>query len=366
MIPSDHDPTGQDQTDRSGARVRYWAARQVILAVVTALGAGALLNAQDLLATAERQPFGWQRDVAVAAAAPIARLAAVVGFDRPRGAIDAALGRRDDARTTGEGPSGSPDMVIAQPTDPPSEATTTVTVRRGATQVAVPTLNGVERGPVTVDEPLTLYIGGDSMVEIQFGTALQDLADDTGMIEVVKIDYDRGSGLSRPDYVDWPARLAAVSEELDPDVMLLYFGGNDAQPLKLDGVVYEPETPEWQAEYRTRVAVLMDQLADAGHRVYWMGLPIPQSEKMVRRFSIMNAIYEEEAAVRDAVTFVPTWELFANDAGVYSEYLRDDDGDLVDMRLNDGIHLTTAGAYRAARPTIARIVEDFGIPVAAG
>ncbi|MGH3443006.1 MAG: SGNH/GDSL hydrolase family protein, partial [Nitriliruptorales bacterium] len=214
---------------------------------------------------------------------------------------------------------------------------------------------------ISAERPLRLYIGGDSMVEIQFGPALEDLADDTGMIEVLAIDYDRGSGLSRPDFVDWPARLAQVSADLAPDAMVVYFGGNDAQPLKIDGTVHEPEAPEWQAEYRGRVAALMDQLSDAGHHAYWMGLPIPRSEKMVTRFGILNAIYEEEAATRDAITFVPMWDVFADANGVYAEYLQNQNGDVVDMRLNDGIHFTTAGAYRAARPTIARIIEDFGI-----
>ncbi|HEX2028841.1 MAG TPA: DUF459 domain-containing protein [Nitriliruptorales bacterium] len=360
MIPSDHVST-VEQPDGSDARAPLWAAGHVIVAVVTALGVGAVLNARDLLATAERQPFGWQRDISVAVAAPIAWLAAEAGLDRPRGAIDVALGRQDDTRAAGDRSIGSVDRAVAQPTPPGSGAVPAVAPSPDAAQVAVATVNGVERGPVTVDDPLRLYIGGDSMVEIQFGTALQDLADETGLIEVVKIDYDRGSGLSRPDYVDWPARLAQASEELAPDAMVLYFGGNDAQPLKIDGVVHEPEAPEWQAEYRARVARLMDQLAEAGHHVYWMGLPIPQAQKMVVRFGIMNAIYQEEAATRDGITFVPVWDLFANEAGVYSEFLTDDDGDIVDMRLNDGIHLTTAGAYRAARPTIARIVEDFDI-----
>ena len=179
---------------------------------------------------------------------------------------------------------------------------------------------------------------------------------------MLAIDFDRGSGLSRPDFVDWPARLAGVSRDLAPDTMVVYFGGNDAQPLKVDGVVYEPEDAEWQAEYRGRVGALMDQLSDAGHHVYWMGLPIPSTEKMVRRFGILNTIYEEEAATRDAISFVAMWDVFADANGNYAEYLPNQNGDVVDMRLNDGIHFTTAGAYRAARPTIARIIEDFGLP----
>lgn len=340
---------------------RPWAAGHVIVAVVVALLVGALLNAQALLATAERQPFGWQRDLAVGVASPVASLSAAMWLDRPRDAIEQALGRGEDVPIVDDAPDVD---VVASPTEPASEAPVTEEPTPTPTEVRGPM--GLARGPVTADDPLRLYIAGDSMVEIQFGTALEDLAGDTGMIETLAIDFDRGSGLTRPDFVDWPARLRRVSETVAPDVMVVYFGGNDAQPMKLDGVVYEVDAPEWQAEYRARVAALMDQLTDAGHHVYWMGLPIPREASMVTKFSILNEIYSSEAASRDGVGYVDVWDLFAGPDGAYREYLVNDAGDEVDMRLDDGIHLTTAGAYRAARPTIAQIIADFEIvPVVA-
>lgn len=349
------------------AAARPWAAGHVIVAVVIALVVGTLLNAQDLLATAERQPFGWQRTAAVAVAQPVASFSAAIGLDTPRDLLDTAMGRGDDtAPTIDEEPDSGGAPVIAAPesdaaVDPAPSASPTATASPSPTETEPAGPMGLDRGPVTAADPLQLYIGGDSMVEIQFGTALQDLADDTGMIETVAIEFDRGSGLTRPDYVDWPAKLQKASRTLDPDVMVVYFGGNDAQPMEIDGAVHEITDPEWQAEYRSRVAAVQDQLTEAGHHVYWMGLPIPRSETMVERFGILNDIYRSEAETRDGVTYVDVWELFAGSNGAYSEYLTNDEGDEVDMRLDDGIHLTTAGAYRAARPTIAQIIEDFAI-----
>lgn len=348
-----------------------WTARQVIVAVLVGLGVGSLFNAETLLATAERQPFGWQRDAAVAVASPLADTSRALRLDRPRHLIDVALGR--------DGPAGGTDAGDAD--DPPLLATDgTIDVPAGVPPTPVADLPPADpaadppaahepaspaeaRGPVTPGDPLTMYIGGDSMVG-QFGMAMDNLGNATGLISTTEVVYEFGSGLSRPDFVDWPARLADVSEEQDPDVMVLYFGGNDAQALELDGVVYEPEAEEWQAEYRSRVVALMDQLDAAGHHVYWMGMPVPRSETMVQRLSTLNDIYESEAAERDAITFVASWDLFAGPDGTYSEYLEDDDGNLVDMRLDDGIHLTTAGAYRLARVTIARIAEDYDLEMA--
>lgn len=357
---------------------KRWAAGHAIVAVVVAFIVATLLNAQTLLATAQRQPFGWQRSVAVAIASPIARTSTALGLDRPRNAVDAALGRTDEVNPE-EPPAEEP--IIVGPTvaatgglDPSPAATQSTAPSASVTQptpTPTPTPTqpsgpmGLGRGPITAADPLQMYIAGDSMVEIQFGTALEDLADDTGKIEAVGIDFDRGSGLSRPDYIDWPARLAKTSVDVDPDIMVVFFGGNDAQPLEIDGAVHDVDEPEWQAEYRSRVAALMDQLVAAGHRVYWMGLPIPSSDTLAPKFEIMNSIYEEEATTRDGVQFQPLWDLFTDPNGNYSEFLVDDEGDTVDMRFDDGIHLTTPGAYRAARTTLATIADDFDIEVPA-
>ena len=46
------------------------------------------------------------------------------------------------------------------------------------------------------------------------------------------------SGLTRPDYYDWPAALAADLEATDPEVVVAVFGVNDAQ-----GIVLPDGTP---------------------------------------------------------------------------------------------------------------------------
>jgi uncharacterized protein len=340
-------PGSRDASADSVAR--RWTARRVVVAVIVGLVLGSLLNAQSLLATAERQPFGWQRDLAVGVAQPLASLSAALWLDRPRALLDQALGR-------------GPAAPIVDPTPDPVEPTVAPTREPTSTPTPEPERTpgpfGLDRGPVTAADPLRLWIAGDSMVEIQFAMALEDVANGTELVEVVGVDFDRGSGLSRPDYIDWPARLAETSRTEDIEVMVIYFGGNDAQPLQIDGVVREPEDPEWQDEYRSRVADLMDQLNDAGHHVFWMGMPIPRSDRMVVRFGILNEIYSSEAATRDGVSFVDVWDLFAGPDGTYAQYLEDDNGEVRQMRLDDGIHFSTWGAYRAARPTLAQILDE--------
>ncbi|MDQ3974806.1 MAG: DUF459 domain-containing protein, partial [Actinomycetota bacterium] len=209
-------------------------------------------------------------------------------------------------------------------------------------------------------EPLRLFVGGDSMVG-QFGPALSNLARRTGVIDA-EFEYEFSSGLTRPDFVDWPARLREVGRSQDPEVLVLIFGGNDAQDLKSGDRLVPLGTPQWRAEYRQRVAQVMDQLGADGRRVFWVGMPIVRSATFEERVRMLNEIYRTEAAAHPSVTYVDSWDLFAGPDGRYAEYLPDETGALTDMRLNDGIHLTTAGAQRLAAQVMALVAAEWALP----
>ncbi len=316
-----------------------------LFVTIGALILGLLLNAADIRRTAERQPLGWQRSVAVALVEPVYHVSTFLRLDRPRAALDSAMGRETALPPATQ----SPEVT-------PSAPSTT------STSLAVTTTTVPGRRVVTEEEPLVMYIGGDSMVG-QFGPMLQNRANRSGMVDSEFV-YEFESGLSRPDFVDWPERLDGVREELDPDVFVLYFGGNDAQAIYMpDGTWIPFDTPEWEAEYRRRVAEVMSTLDADGRWVYWMGMPIVQSETFRPRVELMNSVYESVADEYTRVTFVESWSVFVDADGNYSEYLRDESGDLVDMRLNDGVHFTTAGAIRLAEVFYGVLAGDWDLPL---
>src|SRR5258708_5306394 len=79
------------------------------------------------------------------------------------------------------------------------------------------------------DNPVRLYVAGDADAGT-FGPYLQTLMKKTGMVDVT-LDYKVSSGLSRPDFFDWPARFAEQLPKVNPGIVVLTFGGNDAQGL---------------------------------------------------------------------------------------------------------------------------------------
>ena len=77
-------------------------ARRVITIVLAALTLGALFNAEYLLETAERQPFGATRSIAVAFAEPLASVSNALKLTAPRSAVEDLL-RGDPALVLAEG-----------------------------------------------------------------------------------------------------------------------------------------------------------------------------------------------------------------------------------------------------------------------
>ena len=147
----------------------------------------------------------------------------------------------------------------------------------------------VLRVPTDAD-PLRVYVAGDSLVG-GWGQALDNIAGNSTGIDV-ELDYEVSTGLVRTDYYNWPARLQQKIGELDPEVVILGFGGNDKQPIEGRDVL----DPAWQAEYRKRVGAVMDYVNQNGRKLIWVGTPNYPEEESNAKFAVMNQIFKEEAA----------------------------------------------------------------------
>jgi hypothetical protein len=308
----------------------------VFVAMMIALLGGALLNAQGILRTAERQELGTGRTVALAFAEPLASVSSFLRIDTPRETIDEALGRQLPRR----------EVEITLPV-----TTTTTTVAGRPAPTTTTTLP--ELRAVTAAAPLDLWIIGDSFAEL-FGPALVNRSTDTGLVDA-EVDFRFISGLSRPDYFDWPAYIAEQLPEVTPDAAVVIFGGNDAQDVAIGGERFELGTEDWVSLYAFRVGEAMDALRSGVDRVYWVGLPIMESESFTANAQMMNAVYEAEAAERPEVTYISSFDLFKDEDGEYDAYL-----DGKHMRYADGAHFTWNGGYRLADAVLPIIQQDWG------
>ena len=209
-------------------------------------------------------------------------------------------------------------------------------------------------GPPTADNPAVLYIAGDSDAGT-IGPSLQRLVEETGVVDSV-LDYKVSSGLTRPDFYDWPRRVQQKMSEVGPQIVVVTFGGNDAQPIKVDGKGYDVAAPEWSAEYGRRVGAMMDYLSSEGRTLIWVGIPNAQSEDLTQRLTVLRDVVLAEAAKRPQVVLVDSWPMFSGVNGGYADYV-DINGDYKLVRADDGFHLNQAGADLLAAAISEKVVE---------
>ena len=114
---------------------RVSPAGHVLLTGLLFLGLATFLNAASLLKTAERQPAGAVRTLAVGIMDPLAQMSGVLLLDRPRRLMDWALGRAAAEEPDDDGILAAPPVTILYPEGgaPGTSTTTTLAVTSSTT-----------------------------------------------------------------------------------------------------------------------------------------------------------------------------------------------------------------------------------------
>ena len=150
------------------------------------------------------------------------------------------------------------------------------------------------------------------------------------------------TGLSNSWYYNWPKELTAYLQQFHPHLVIIMLGANDEQSMVVNGHAEQFGSAAWKRAYLDLV-IKMDHLAtSAGAQVLWVGMPIMGPSGYSDGMKILNNLYVEGARSVPGVTYVSTWSLFANGAGVYrpNGYVN---GNYVGLRHPDGIHFSSPG-----------------------
>jgi hypothetical protein len=185
------------------------------------------------------------------------------------------------------------------------------------------------------------------------------VANSPGEVENTCYFWKISTGLARLDYFDWLSRLQQAVDAERPDVMLFMVGGNDAQALmNPDGSVDTggPFTPAWNAAYAERVGTAMDIMTAAGRHAIWVGMPIMLDTNEFPGYNAdmqkLNAIFQSEAATHPRVAYIDAYSLMSGPDGAWAEYLPDIHGVTQQMRISEGVHLTSQGGEFLAQHAI--------------
>jgi len=329
------------RTGEGGRRLH--SAGSAIVVSLAGLLIALLLNAPGLHKSATIQPEGWKRDTALAVTGPLESVSGALLLDQPRRALKAALGRSEDDRID--------TAVVAPALEEPD----------GGSSAAPP-----KREKFSPKRKLRLWIAGDSLVVVPGESLLRAVADNRAITSGGKIDGRIASGLERPDVFNWFTHVRDEMRTNKPRAVVLMFGGNDDHGF-MTGLPEGKEigsfgSPSWRAEYRRRVAGIMETVTRNGGFLVWIGLPISRSAEQTLRYDVINTIVQSEAAKRPGrASYLDTYFFFAGADGGFSEYIADDAGKLVKMRAGDGVHFERPAGDLIAEKVLERLDERYDL-----
>jgi hypothetical protein len=325
---------------------RLHSAGSAIAVSLLALLASVLLNAPGLHKSATIQPEGWKRDAALAVTGPLESVSGALLLDRPRSALKAALGRSDDDEI--DTAVAVPEPTLEEPgdDDPPTTPP--------------------KREKFSPDRKLRLWIAGDSLVVVPGESLLRTAAGNRAIARGGKVDGRIASGLERPDVFNWFRHVRDELKAKKPHAVILMLGANDDHGF-MTGLPEGREigsfgSPGWAAEYRRRVAAIMDTVSQGGAFLVWIGLPISRDAEQTRRYDTINAIVQSEAAKRPGrASYLDTYFYFAGDDGGFAQYISDDTGRLVKMRAADGVHFERPAGDLIAKEVLKRLEARYDL-----
>ena len=332
------------RTGEGGRRLH--SAGSAIVVSLAGLAIALLLNAPGLHKSATIQPEGWKRDLALGATGPLESVSSALLLDQPRRALKAALGRSDDDVI---------DTAVALPGETPEEPADVETP-------ATPP----KHEKFSPGRKLRLWIAGDSLVVVPGESLLRTVAGNRAIAPVGRIDGRIASGLERPDVFNWFTHVREQMRSKKPRAVVLMFGGNDDHGF-MTGLPEGREvgsfgSPSWRAEYRRRVAAIMETIERANAFLVWIGLPISHDAEQTLRYDVINTIVQSEAAKRPGIaSYLDTYFFFAGEDGGFAEYVEDDTGKLVKMRADDGVHFERPAGDLIAEKVVERLEERYDL-----
>jgi uncharacterized protein len=125
-------------------------------------------------------------------------------------------------------------------------------------------------------------------------------------------------------------------------------GTPSAQRAKKSAGPAEFRSEEWEKIYSRRIDDTIAALKSKGVPVIWVGLPSLRGARSASDAAYLNELYRARAE-RAGIKYVDVWDGFVDEAGKYSNYGPDYEGQVRRLRSSDGVFFTKAGAIKLAR-----------------
>ena len=368
---------------------RRQAVRILAVSLLVLLG-GSLLAPDSVQTWADTQPDGWRRSLAAAWADPVGRLSRSLGVDRPLTAASDALDTDDRGLpVTTLPPATRPTTTLIVPTTttPPTSTTsrpppttsgattsssegpssTVTTTTTTTTTTSTPPPSVPPSPPTTTlaprvaspEEPLRILALGDSlMLDLQYGLArVLGARDDVLLTGKGAL----GFGFTVPHW-DWDEDVLTDYDlsvaQARPEVIVMMIGANEFEGHVVEGEALPAGSDRWREVLAERAdEAVAHWLAGGGH-VYWWTTPLMRDS----RFSAvedLNVVWEDTmGAWAPAGSVLDSMEVLGDGDGRYRDEIVNEDGSIVPLRKEHGVHFLEIGADLLAKQLEEQLLAD--------
>lgn len=319
---------------------------------------GALAGPAAALATATAplrlaEPHQW---LTQATAGWIAQMAAAQ--DSSGGHFAALAEAAEQANAAGDSPAGSQKA----PAQAPDQLAGAAPVRSGPAAPAASGSDGAATGagqpstdspaqsdssPAEPAGPAPILLAGDSLMAVGLAPGLMQGTTGASEFKLLR-GYRSATGLSRPDYFDWPKALDRLLTKHHPRCVVVAMGGNDAQGFRQDKKVLHFGTPAWDEAYRGRVEALLTISRKHGAPLLWLSAPKMRSSAFSTSMARLNRLVLEAIAKVKGSAYLDLNPFITDAKGEFAAYLDDAKGRPQRIRTEDGVHLTDVAGRRLA------------------
>jgi hypothetical protein len=199
---------------------------------------------------------------------------------------------------------------------------------------------------------LRVLVVGDS-IGIDLGQPLVADLSATG-VATAALDGRIDTGLSRPDYFNWPSELSVDLANHQSQLVVVMMGANDPQSLVGPGGSTAYGAPGWNAVYGQRVSSLIGEANAAGAHVLWIGMPPMARADLNADMQVLNSVVQAQVAANPAgSSYLASSGVLGDGQGNFTAYLPNSSGAEVNIRTPDGTHLSPGGGERLSQAVMA-------------
>ena len=203
----------------------------------------------------------------------------------------------------------------------------------GVVTASIPILDPKDFTREQVGKTIRVLVTGDSLSTFAGQELVKLLTNDSRF--VVRIEWANGSGLTKPNVLDWGQYARDLKAKYQPDLVIVILGGSDTGNMVTGGKLVPRGSDDWVAEYSRRVQLVTQEfISNNVTNVVWAGPPAVADKNRNLSYRQVNQSLADTSLLIPGLKYL---DVFTNLKPDLSSTVN---GERMLLRQADGIHWT--------------------------